>query len=170
VVRFTVASAPQGFPSFLRGWCVQAGRPQSTEGDPVSIRVVAWVLEMSEARLGARLVLLALASHAREDGSNAFPSQATIAAEARLTDRQVRRCIKNLERDGAIARTGITAEGVVIWRVNMSADKLSPPDIHDSYPGQIVQKNGRKCPTNRKNRSNRQREDSPDYDAGIIKS
>src|SRR6516165_7073991 len=59
------SSAPQGFPSFLRGWCVQAGRPQSTEGDPVSIRVVAWVLEMSEARLGARLVLLALASHAR---------------------------------------------------------------------------------------------------------
>jgi hypothetical protein len=118
--------------------------------------VVTWVLENADARLGKRLVLLALASHAHEDGSNAFPSQATISSEARLTVRQVRRCLKELERDRAITRTSIRPEGVVVWRVNMSADKLSAPG-HSRQRGRTsAAKNGRKCPTNRQNPYNRQ--------------
>jgi hypothetical protein len=122
----------------------------------MSIWVITWVLEKSDARLSGRLVLLALASHARDDGSSAFPSQATLASEAGLTVRQVRRCLKELERGGAITRTGITAQGVVIWRVNMSGDKLSAPG-HSRQEGRTsAAKNGRKCPTNRKNLYNRQ--------------
>jgi hypothetical protein len=151
----------------------------------VSIQCVAWVLEYSDARLGARLVLLALANHAHDDGSNSFPSQARIAAEARLTDRQVRRCLKELMRLGAITRSGTVGElrrngaisksvtvprEVVVWRVTMSTDKLSdPPDKYDTPPGQIRPKPGRKCPTNRKEPSSNREEDrfSP-LDKGII--
>ncbi len=95
----------------------------------MSVQALAWVLEHAEARLGARLVLIALANHAHDDGSNAFMSQETIAAEARLTDRQVRRCLKELEASGEIIRTGRTPHGVIVWQVTL---QKCPPgqDVH----------------------------------------
>lgn len=107
----------------------------------MSVQALSWVLEHAEARLGARLVLIALANHAHDDGSNAFISQETIAREARLTARQVRRCIKELEAAGAITRTGKTGNGIVVWQV-----KLGPI----CPGGQIVRGHPRPSPrTNR---------------------
>jgi hypothetical protein len=91
----------------------------------MSIHVLNWVLRHSEARLGDRLVLLSLADHAKEDGTSAWPSQETIAVCARLTDRQVRRCLANLERDGRIRKAGTSRSGTTVWAVNMSADNMS---------------------------------------------
>jgi hypothetical protein len=86
-------------------------------------------------------VLIALANHAHDDGSRSFISQETIAREARLTDRQVRRCLKELEASGEIVRTGTRGKGgVIVWRIamrsDMSTDNMSGAG---STSGQIVQ-------------------------------
>lgn len=57
---------------------------------------MGWVLDHSDAELASRLVLLAIANHADAHGRNAWPSQATIAAEAHVSERTVRRCIDAL--------------------------------------------------------------------------
>jgi hypothetical protein len=93
----------------------------------MSVQALGWVLENSAARLGARLVLIALANHAHDDGSNAYMSQATIAREARLTVRQVRRCLNELETSGEIIRSGKTEHGVVKWQLRMSDRTECPP-------------------------------------------
>lgn len=72
----------------------------------MSIAVVAWVLEHSETRLGDRLVLIALADYAHDDGTEAFPSVDTIARKARLSERQVQRALRTLERNGDIVFMG----------------------------------------------------------------
>jgi predicted transcriptional regulator len=57
------------------------------------------------ARCGShtqKLVLICIAHHARDDGSNSFASIATIARECNLHERNVRRTIKQLEADGRI--------------------------------------------------------------------
>lgn len=43
-----------------------------------------------------KMVLLVVADHASDDGTNAYPSQATIASKASISVRTVQRCINNL--------------------------------------------------------------------------
>jgi hypothetical protein len=64
-------------------------------------KAVRWVLEHSEARGSARLVLLVLAEHANGD-SPAWPSVATIAQEANITERGVQLALHELERLGEV--------------------------------------------------------------------
>jgi len=100
----------------------------------MAIQVVAWILECSEATMGDRLVLLSLANHARADGTGAWPSRRQIATEARLSERQVQRCIQNLERDGRITvQRGEGPHGTNMCTVMMSepsrsagGDNMSP--------------------------------------------
>lgn len=61
----------------------------------MSIHVLSKVLRESEATLAARLVLIAIADKANDDGE-AFPSPAAIASDARCTRESVRRAIKTL--------------------------------------------------------------------------
>jgi len=86
---------------------------------------MSWVLRKSDSRLGQRLVLLVLADHAKDDGTSAWPSTDTIASEARMSSRQVQRCLDALERDGRIRNTGTSRAGTVIWAVNMKGDNMS---------------------------------------------
>ena len=76
--------------------------PTRRDGATVSIYVQAWVYQHSEARLADRLVLLALADEADDDGTNAFPSQRRIAEKARLGQTTVRRSIEAREAAGEI--------------------------------------------------------------------
>ena len=46
------------------------------------------------------MVLLVIADHAGDDGTNAWPSQATIADKASMSVRNVQRCINNLVAQG----------------------------------------------------------------------
>jgi len=64
----------------------------------MSIEAMVAVFSMSEARLGDRLTLLAIADNADDDGANAFPLLSTIARKARMSDRQVRRSIQRLQK------------------------------------------------------------------------
>lgn len=49
------------------------------------------------------LVLLAIADHAHDDGSGAWPSKRTIARKAKISERQVTRIIQQLEDKGELA-------------------------------------------------------------------
>lgn len=57
---------------------------------------MSWVFEHSEATLGDRLVLLAIADHANHDGCDAWPSVPIIAQKARVDRASVFRAIKRL--------------------------------------------------------------------------
>lgn len=104
----------------------------------MSVHVISWVLRHSEARLGERLVLIVLADHADGDGDNAFPSVETIGREALLSERQVQRCLRDLESDGFIQDMGASEFGTTTYRVVMEGGRqyVAPPqmgdDIHDT--------------------------------------
>lgn len=51
----------------------------------MSIQAVAWVLDQSQARGFARLVLISLANHADKTDGECYPAQRTIAAEAGIS-------------------------------------------------------------------------------------
>jgi hypothetical protein len=85
----------------------------------MSVHVVSWVLRHSEETLGRRLVLLVLADHAREDGTYAWPSVATICAETRMTRRPVQEALRRLEASGAITAHGSHRSGTTIYHVEV---------------------------------------------------
>lgn len=64
---------------------------------------MAWAKRQKTGSASAKLVLLVLADYADEHG-RCWPSQATIAAEAELTDRSVRNQLLTLEGAGLIRR------------------------------------------------------------------
>lgn len=100
----------------------------------MSVHVLSWVLRSSEETLGRRLVLIVLADHAHDDGSEAWPSVETIAREARLSTRQVQRCLRDLEAAGSIRKTGTSRTGTSVFAVVMQAaeggDNLSERGRH----------------------------------------
>lgn len=91
----------------------------------MSARVSGWVWEHAPVKSGELVVLLALADNAHDDGGGAYPSQATLAAKSRMSDRQVRNCLRALEAAGLIEPQGTTRGGVTIWRVLAGAEKSS---------------------------------------------
>lgn len=68
----------------------------------MSVQALSWVLNESKATLGSRLVLLSIANHADAKGFNSWPSIPVIAQEARVSQRQAQRCIKQLEVSGEL--------------------------------------------------------------------
>jgi hypothetical protein len=97
----------------------------------MSLRAMVQVFDHSDARLSDRLVLLVLADHAHDDGSNAFPSVTTIAAKARISERAVFDSLKALEAAGEIERAGKTSRGVTIWRLALSPAESAPELVKD---------------------------------------
>lgn len=68
----------------------------------MSVSVMTWVWRQSTATGNDRLVLLAIADAADDEGRNAWPSIATLAAKTRLDERTVRRIVRRLETEGHI--------------------------------------------------------------------
>lgn len=89
------------------------------------------VFDRSQATLGTRLVLLALANYAHPDGSNAFPMVETIAQRAHVSERTARAALGELERLGEISRVGRTKRGVTIWHLDIVGPRPadSAPDF-----------------------------------------
>lgn len=71
----------------------------------MSIRVMSWVLDESTATGNDRLVLIAIADEADDDGRNAFPSMDRIARRARINRHTAMRAIKRLEDLGELEVT-----------------------------------------------------------------
>jgi hypothetical protein len=68
----------------------------------VSVKAMSWVFEHSRSALADRLVLLAIADHANNDGLDAWPSVATIARKARVGRSTAFRSIERLVELGEI--------------------------------------------------------------------
>jgi helix-turn-helix protein len=68
----------------------------------MSVKVMTWVLEHSTSTLAARLVLIAIADNAGDDGAEAYPSVATIARKARVGERTVQESIPKLVKLGEL--------------------------------------------------------------------
>jgi hypothetical protein len=62
----------------------------------MSIAALSYVWQNSKQSHGNLLVLLAIADYSKDDGSGAWPSIETLGKKARLSERQVLRCIKEL--------------------------------------------------------------------------
>ena len=62
----------------------------------MSVRVMAWVGHRSKAKGATRLVALAIADHASDDGTNAWPSVARLASMCLCSESTVRRAIAEL--------------------------------------------------------------------------
>ena len=63
---------------------------------------MSWVWEHSNAGGNDRLVLLAIADSADQDGSNAWPAVSTIARKCRVSERTVQRSIRTLVELGEL--------------------------------------------------------------------
>jgi hypothetical protein len=110
----------------------------------VSIRVLSWVFDHATVEhRGDLLVLLVLADHAHDDGSNAFPSVETIARKARLSERGARYALRTLEESGAITPTGKTKNGVVVYSISLGAEATAPAA---TAPGSEKQLGGQSVP------------------------
>ena len=79
----------------------------------MSIRVMTWVWDSSPVGGNDRLVLLAIADNAADDGSNAWPSLHTLARKTLLDVRSVRRIVRRLEEGGHLRGAGAAGPGGV---------------------------------------------------------
>ncbi|RAV34890.1 helix-turn-helix domain-containing protein [Corynebacterium heidelbergense] len=71
----------------------------------MSLRAMLWALDEAPVDSQGQLVtLIALADHASDNGTGAWPSQASIAERARCSPRTVRRYLNELEQSGLIRR------------------------------------------------------------------
>jgi hypothetical protein len=92
----------------------------------MSIEAVSWVLRHSDAKLAARLVLIALADYSHPDGSEAYPSVDTIARHANLSRRSAQSALRTLEADGEIVRDGVGRNGTSCWRLTLGGAESAP--------------------------------------------
>lgn len=97
---------------------------------------MSWVFRHSEAKLGARLVLLCLAEFAHDDGSRAFPSVATMCERTRMSERGVQEALRRLEADGMIERREKPlANGTNVYRVLMGGADSAPGGVQQLREG-----------------------------------
>jgi hypothetical protein len=69
----------------------------------MSIEAIVWALNKAPCESPTeKLVLIALANHARPDGTSAFPAVATIRRYTMLSERAIRMNLRELERRGLI--------------------------------------------------------------------
>jgi hypothetical protein len=124
----------------------------------VSIKVIdfVWRLNLPTKH---KIVALALADHAHEDGSEARPSQALLSDKTGISDRHIRRILTDLLGWGVIetqrpaGQHRATTYRIVMTfpdRTPVSTLKLSRPDKSASRPDKTDAQTGHPCPTNRK--------------------
>jgi len=100
----------------------------------VSVKVMTWVWDHSSSRGSDRLVLLAIADCASEDGSNAYPSMAELVRKTGLSERAVQYAIKALVTLGElfVAANG-GPRGCNRYRVVMSDE-----GVQDMHPANLA--------------------------------
>lgn len=105
----------------------------------MSVHVTSWVLKHSEVSVpGRRLVLLVLADHASDDGTNSYPAVETIAHECRMSERGVQYALKALRESGQIEKLGVhPVYGTNEWRVVMGVHSVHPPGVQPDVVGGV---------------------------------
>lgn len=70
----------------------------------MAVQVMGEALRTTGVTSTEKLVLIGLADHANHDGTGAWPSVATLAEYADVTERTVQRCLRSLEDKGLIQK------------------------------------------------------------------
>ena len=68
----------------------------------MTVKCSTWVWEHSQTTGNDRLVMLALADEADDDGTNCYPSQDRLTEKTRIPKRTVQRCIDRCEQAGEV--------------------------------------------------------------------
>lgn len=103
-----------------------------------------WVWDASRTVGNDRLVLLAIADRASDEGMDAWPSIAALAKKTRLHARTVQRCIRNIEALGelGIEAPRVPGSGPNVYVVRMDAIVRQPSSRPNRrqppHPRQIV--------------------------------
>ena len=84
----------------------------------MSYQAVGWVLANSKSKGTTRAVALAIAYHAHADGTDAWPSHATLAREANTSESSVKRSITWLIENGEL-RKAVKAGGLRQMRADL---------------------------------------------------
>lgn len=98
----------------------------------MAIEVISWVLEHSESRNGARLVLIAIAERAKPNGTGAWPSVKDLMKRANLAERSVQNGIQELERLGELKvgwNKGPNGSNLYTVLMHQTPAESAPPQI-----------------------------------------
>jgi hypothetical protein len=98
----------------------------------MSVEAITWAFATEQPTLGTRLVLLALADHAGRRGDDekmvAWPSVATLARKARLSERATQYALRRLEEYGLVGVAGHSPKGTVIYELRVGVQNLHPAE------------------------------------------
>ena len=104
----------------------------------MSIQVMDWVWRNSIHKGTALLVMLAIADHCHDDGDGAYPSIEILARKTRLSSRQVKRVVQQLEASGELEineRAG--PKGANVYRITFRRGTDPSPEEADPPPGGV---------------------------------
>jgi Helix-turn-helix domain len=102
----------------------------------VSVKLMARVFELDVCS-SDKLLLLAMADHARDDGTGCYPSVATLARKTSVTTRSVRRILKRLKSSGLIVAEGKSRLETIEYTISLDrgiTPRLFPPSAHSKPP------------------------------------
>jgi hypothetical protein len=93
----------------------------------MSVQATSWVIQNSKHKGSPLLLLIMIANHAHADGTGAFPSVGTLARECRISPRQVKRILPELEASGEliIDRSRGRMSHHYAIRMSVNSDKMS---------------------------------------------
>ncbi|HXG85513.1 MAG TPA: helix-turn-helix domain-containing protein [Pyrinomonadaceae bacterium] len=100
----------------------------------MSVQAQSWVIKNSKHKGSALLVMLMIANHAHADGSNAFPSVQTLAAECRMSERQIIRLIAELEKSGELLIEKSRGRIAHTYAINM---RTNPDNLSSLNPDKL---------------------------------
>lgn len=104
----------------------------------MSVRVMSWVWEHSASSGAERLVLLAIADAAADDGGNAWPSVRTIAKKANIDSRTAQRAVRRLVEMGELkVREYAGQNGTHRYRVVMKTPRQDATPPGERPPGEM---------------------------------
>jgi hypothetical protein len=111
----------------------------------MSVQAMSWVFQHSTSRLGARLILLAIANHADLHGRNSWASVEQLAEESHLSERQARYALRELETSGEIVQVAISPRRTHVYELPGMADlwtrtegaDIAPADSAGGNPRQL---------------------------------
>lgn len=91
---------------------------------------MSWVWDNSRSEGTDRLILLAIADFAADDGANAWPSIRRLAEKAKVTERTVQRAIRALTLLGEVSvDANAGRRGTNVYTINMRTD-VTPSESH----------------------------------------
>ena len=106
---------------------------------------MTWVFENSRSKKNARLVLLAIADCANDEGRQAYPSMAKLKQKTGLGDRAVTNLVSDLEKLGELeVQRNAGPKGCNLYRVIMTPAEYAPPQ--NMHPAKNAPRTKRQSP------------------------